>query len=252
LEQLYPKRRPVEPAEAYADLRLANRAPRDRPYVVANMIATADGRGTLRGRTEPISSATDRDLFLSLRTQVDAVMAGTGTIAIERYGPMIRSEERREQRERLGLAPVPLAVTASRSMELPVEAPLFQDRSARIVVLTSSSRPAPSTPAAVTVERIPGEDLDLVAGLVRLRSEHGVRSVLLEGGPTLLAAIAAVGALDELFLTVAAKLVGGAGEIAILEGAAPLDPLELELESVLSDESYLFLRYLVAGGGPGG
>jgi riboflavin biosynthesis pyrimidine reductase len=249
LEQLFPERREVDVADAYADLGFARLAQPDRPYVVANMVSTADGRGTLAGHTREISSDTDRELFLALRTQVDAVMVGPATIGIERYGPMIRSEERRRKRRGLGLEAAPLAVTASRSLELPVDAPLFQDPEARIVVLTNSERDPPPSPAEVVVERIPGRDLDLVRGLARLGERHGVRSLLLEGGPTLLAAVVAAGALDELFLTLAPKLVGGDGEIGILEGAAPPVPLELSLRSAMADGSFLFLRYAAGGAG---
>jgi riboflavin-specific deaminase-like protein len=245
LEELFPGRGAVDVARAYADLRLSELASPDLPYVIANMVVTADGRATLAGRTQEISNDADRELFLTLRTQVDAVMAGPGTIGIERYGPILRSAERRERRRDLGLAPVPLAVTASRSMELPVDAPLFQDPDSRIVVLTNSGRERPDVPAEVTVERIPGAELDLVAGLTRLAERHSVRSLLVEGGPTLLASLVAAGALDELFLTLAPKLVGGSGEIGILEGAAPAIPLDLELRSLLREESFLFLRYAV-------
>jgi riboflavin biosynthesis pyrimidine reductase len=207
------------------------------------MVATADGRATLAGRTESISSDADRELFLTLRTQVDAVMAGPATIGLEGYGPILRTPERRERRRELGLEPVALAVTASRSMELPVQAPLFKDPESRIVVLTNSDRPPPTVAADLTVERIPGDDLDLVAGLARLAQIHGVRSLLVEGGPTLLASIVAAGALDELFLTLAPKLVGSTGEIGILEGAAPAAPFDLELRSVMKDAEFLFLRY---------
>jgi riboflavin-specific deaminase-like protein len=243
LEQLFPERRPVELREAYADLGLNELGPDFRPYVVANMIATVDGRATVKGRTADISSDADHELFLDLRTQVDAVMAGTATIAIEGYGPMIRSPERKEQRRALGLEPVPLAVTASRSMELPVHAPLFQDPDSRILVLTSSERPAPAAPAKVTVERLPGPELDLAEAMKRLRGSHGVRSILLEGGPTLLAAMVAAGVVDELFLTLAAKLVGPGGEVGLLEGTALTEPVALELQSLLRDDSYLYLRY---------
>jgi riboflavin-specific deaminase-like protein len=249
LEELFPGKGSVEAARAYADLQLAELASSDTPYVIANMVSTADGRATLAGRTEQISSDADRELFLTLRTQVDAVMAGPGTIGIERYGPIVRSTERRERRRELGLEPIPLAVTASRSMELPVDAPLFQDEASRIVVLTNSDREPPAVPAELIVERIPGEDLDLVAGLARLAQNHGVRSLLVEGGPTLLASLVAYGALNELFLTLAPRLVGGAGEIGILEGAGPAEPLELELHSALKDGAFLFLRYRIRSGG---
>jgi riboflavin biosynthesis pyrimidine reductase len=71
-----------------------------------------------------------------------------------------------------------------------------------------------------------------------------VRSLLLEGGPTMLAAMTAAGLVHELFLTRAPKLVGGGGgEPTIIEGPPVDEPLELELVSVLRDSGYLFLRY---------
>jgi riboflavin-specific deaminase-like protein len=245
LEQLFPERREVEVGEAYAELDLHALAPPSRPYVVANMISSADGRATLHGKTRALSSEVDRELFLELRTQVDAVMVGPATIAIEGYGPLLRSQERRERRRERALEPVPLAVTPSRTMELPAESPLFQDPDSRIVVLTNSDRPAPPAPAQVVVERIPGPELDFARALELLRSKHGIRSVLLEGGPTLLAAMVSAKVVDELFLTIAAKLVGGDGEISPLEGYALAAAADLTLESVLREGSYMYLRYAI-------
>jgi riboflavin biosynthesis pyrimidine reductase len=215
-----------------------------RPYTVANMVATADGRATLGGRTEGISSGNDRDLFHTLRTQVDAVMVGIATIALERYGPLARRPEVRRRRVELGLAEVTLAVTASRSLELPVDAPLFQDPESQIVVLTNSDREPPPCEAQLIVERIPGDELDLAAGMERLRSAHGVRAMLHEGGPTMLAAMLARGLVDELFLTVSPMLVGG-GEPSVVEGTAFELPRRLDLLSVLEHESFLYLRYRI-------
>jgi riboflavin biosynthesis pyrimidine reductase len=208
------------------------------------MVAAADGRATLAGRTEGISSDTDRVLFHALRSQVDAVMVGPATIALERYGPLARRPEVRRRRAELGLAEVPLAVTASRSLELPVDAPLFQDPESRVVVLTNSDREAPGCPAQLIVEQLPGPELDLVAGAARLRTGHGVRAMLHEGGPTLLAAMLAPGLVDELFLTLSPMLVGG-GEPSVVEGTAFDRPLGLALQSVLAHESYLYLRYAI-------
>ena len=247
LEQLYPQRRELPAADAYGDLGLSERAPADRPYVIANMVASVDGRATLQGRSGSLASEADKQIFLDLRTQTDAIMVGPATIAVENYGPLIKSDERRERRRARGLDPLPLAVTVTRSMELPLQAPLFQDPGSRIVVLTNSDRDPPPCPAQLIVERIPGDPIDIVAGLGRLRSAHGVRSLLHEGGPTLLGSVTAVGALDELFLTRSPKLVGSGEGPTILEGSAPDRPLSLELLSLMREDAFLFLRYAVVG-----
>jgi riboflavin biosynthesis pyrimidine reductase len=248
LEELFPERRTVALGEAYANLGLTDRAEgHRRPYVVANMVATVDGRASLSGRTKELSNEADRELFHALREQVDAVMAGPATIGIERYGPLVRDEVRRERRVRRGLAPVPLAVTASRSLELPVDTPLLQDPSSRIVVLAGSEGEPPEAPAEVIVERVPGPDertVDFLTGLDRLRERHGVRTLLLEGGPTILAAMVEVGLVDELFLARAPLLVSGT-EPSLLEGPPLPQATRLRLLRLLTDGDFLFARYAV-------
>jgi riboflavin biosynthesis pyrimidine reductase len=249
MRRLLPDVAETSPEAAYADLGLAERAAGlARPYVLANMVATADGHGALAGRTRDLSSDADRELFHALREQVDAVMAGTATIAIERYGPLVRDPERRKRRVARGLAPLPLAVTASRSLALPVTTPLFQDPESSVVVLAGQSGEPPEAQAEVIVERAPGPDdrtLDFVAGVEVLRARHGVRTVLLEGGPTLLGAMLEAGLVDELFLTIAPLLAGGGPEPAIVEGPPLPAPLRLRLLSLLEDSDYLFGRYAV-------
>jgi riboflavin-specific deaminase-like protein len=248
IEQLFPERRSVSLDSAYADLGLVERAEGlRRPYVVANMVATVDGRGTVGGRTKELSSEADRALFHNLREQVDAVLAGTGTIGLERYGPLIREESRRERRVRRGLAPAPLAVTASRSLELPVTVPLFQDPDSRIIVLSNREGKVAEAAAEVIVEPVPAPDgrtIDFVAGLERLRERYGVRTLLHEGGPTLLGAMVESGLVDELFLARSPLLVG-APEASILEGPPLPEPARVRLVSLLKADDHLFARYVV-------
>ena len=119
IRRLFPDAGTLEAARALDDLRLGDAAPDDRPYVVANMVASADGRATLDGASAGLSGPADRALFHALRGQVDAVLAGTGTLRAERYRRLIRQPERREERRARGLAPDPLAVVLSRSGDLP-------------------------------------------------------------------------------------------------------------------------------------
>ena len=62
--------------------------PDARPFVAVNMIATADGRATIHGRTGPIANPADYELFHALRARADAVMVGAATVRVEGYGPM--------------------------------------------------------------------------------------------------------------------------------------------------------------------
>jgi riboflavin biosynthesis pyrimidine reductase len=196
--------------------------PDGRPFVLVNMIATADGRATIAGRTGPIANRADYELFHALRTRVDAVMVGAQTVRVEGYG-------RRE----------PLAVLVTRSAAVPPYVGLLAAPENRVVVLTPSAE-AELPPSAADVRYLRGP---LDDGVRRLRSELGVRSVLCEGGPALLGDLVRGALVDELHLVIAAKLAAGPAPLTILSGAALDPPAALELLSVHESGGYLFLRY---------
>jgi riboflavin biosynthesis pyrimidine reductase len=93
----------------------------------------------------------------------------------------------------------------------------------------------------IVVESGPDGRVDLTALLRSLR-EEGVRALLCEGGPTLHGALQAAGLVDELFLTVAPKLVGGEAP-RIIEGDVLPETAELELSWLLEQDGELFARY---------
>jgi len=201
-------------------------APGDRPFVLLNMIATADGRATIAGRTAPIANRADYELFHALRARCDAVMVGAETIRVEGYGPM-----------------EPLAVVVSRSVTVPVDTGLLAASENRVVVVTPSPD-AELEPCAASVSYV--READLGAALRRLREEHGVESIDCEGGPGLNASLLPAGLVDELHLVIAPKLAGGPEPLTVLTGPLLDPPLDLSLLSAHESGGYLFLRYGLA------
>jgi hypothetical protein len=101
LRGLLPAGAPAPVARLVDQLDLSERAAageRERPYVILNMVSTADGRATMSGRSGAIGEEADKQLFLGLRTVVDAVMAGAGTLRVERYGRLVRDPACRRSR----------------------------------------------------------------------------------------------------------------------------------------------------------
>ena len=224
-----------------------------RPYVILNMISTVDGRASIAGRSAAIGDRADRVLFHALRASVDGVIAGAGTVRVERYGRIIASAAGRALRLQRGLSEEPLACIVSGALELSAEIPLLADPAARVAILTPSA--ASVTGAAAQIDYIRAErngKLDLPRALAELSGQFGVRTLLCEGGPHLNAELLQAGLVDELFLSFAPKLAGGedvTGEsLRILAGGEFEDPLALELLTVLEHDSYLFLRYALRGG----
>jgi riboflavin-specific deaminase-like protein len=246
--RMLPDPEPITAAQATAGLALGERARTDRPYLVLNMVATADGRVTVAGRAGPLGSAADHALFHQLRLEVDAVMVGAGTARIEHYGRLVRDPEHRARRRANGLAADPLGCLVSQRLDLPPsDVPLLADPQSTVVVITAADREIEGAGARVEYLRSPGATVDLPGALRTLRTRYDVRSLLCEGGPTLNATLLALGLVDELFLSLAPKLAGGLDPLTIVSGPSPADPLELELVSVLESGGYLFLRYAVGG-----
>lgn len=248
LWRIYPGGETLTAASVMSNLGLADLAPPDRPYVVTNFVATADGKASFEGKSGKLGAEADGELFHRLRTQVDAVLVGSGTLRAERYGRLVRDPELRKAREAEGRDPDPLACVVSRTLNLPFDLPLFQDPDQRTVVFTSSDKPLEGAGPGAVAERLRAEEMTLTSILGRLRRQYSVRSLLCEGGPTLFGSMLGEGVVDELFLSLAPKLAGGADAPTIVEGMPLADFVELELVWVLEAEGELFLRYRTAKG----
>jgi 5-amino-6-(5-phosphoribosylamino)uracil reductase len=233
------------------DLRERARAgARERPYIALNMISTADGRATLSGRSGAIGDDADKHLFLGLRTVVDGVMAGAGTVRAEGYRRLIRDPSARERRRERGLSAEPLACIVSGRLALDERVPLLADPDARVAIVTSSQASLPGgCHAQIEYVRAAREgQLDLVAAMRELRARWEVETLLCEGGPHLNAHLLAAGLVDELFLSLAPTLAGGdaiSESLRIVSGVDLQPPVAMELLSSNEYESHLFLRYKI-------
>ncbi len=138
------------------------------------------------------------------------------------------------------------------SLDIDPEAPLLTEApdTARTIVITTEAAPADRRRAVARYADV------IVAGTDRVTASHAVSAlarrgharILTEGGPALLAQLAAAGQLDELCLTISPVLAGGQAR-RILAGGPAGDlpaglPETLRLGHVLADGAYLFCRYL--------
>jgi riboflavin biosynthesis pyrimidine reductase len=221
-----------------------------RPWVRANMVASADGAAWLAGRAGGLSGPADRLVFSVLRSLADVILVGAGTARAERYKPVRDTEAFPRLREGRPVTP-PIAVV-SRALDLDLDGPLLagvQPGWARTIVLTTEAAPPDRRAAAARHADVivAGEDLVTAAGAIRALASRGFTRILAEGGPTLLGLIAAGRLLDELCLTYSPMLVGGdIGRIISASagqgGSAAL--AGLSLAHVLEDDGHLLCRYL--------
>lgn len=245
LRRIHPDGAVVTIDQVADELALVEHARPDRPYVVANMVTTVDGHAALDGRSGPLGKEADSAFFHALRGRVDAVMAGTRTVAVERYGRMVRDPGARAAREGRGLAADALAFLVTRSGRIDVGAPLFQDPDSTVAVTSYVPLDLGGCPAKVTVRQLAEAERSLAGALRALRREYGVRALLCEGGPTILGALLRDGLVDELFLTLAPLLAGGAPSLPTVGGPPLAEPRALELAWALESQDELLLRYRI-------
>ncbi len=184
-------------------------------------------------------------MFHGLREQVDAVLAGTGTLRSENYGRILGKPERRDRRRAAGRPAEPLLCIVSRSGEVPTDIPLFSEPEARVVVYSPRALETSGFAAQVEVTVLDPDELTFAEAFRRLRADHDARSLLCEGGPTVFGALLTAGLVDELFLTLSPKLVGGGDEPAITAGPELDTPRELAIRWLLERNGSLYLRYSV-------
>jgi riboflavin biosynthesis pyrimidine reductase len=219
---------------------------RDGCWVRANMVSSVDGAATVDGKAGGLSGSTDQQVFAFLRGLSDAVLVGAGTARIEGYRAMKAKDEYAAARAARGQRPAPVLVVASARLELDPESKLFHGGPERTIVVTPASSPADRRLLLADVADVVvagDEQLDVPA-VVEALVERGLTRVLCEGGPSLLADVAAAGRLDELCLTIAPRLVGGEAR-RIFSGAHADD--SLVLAHLLEDEDTLFSRYVRSG-----
>ena len=212
-----------------------------RPRVVAAMIASADGRTAVKGRSVGLGQPADRALLRELRTAVDAILVGTGTLRAERYANLLDPDQR-ANRIASGLEPEPVVATVSRRLDMATDIPLLAEPTARVQVYTEAEGEVPTQGAWVSAHRFEPGGLTMAAILEHLRRERGAQAILCEGGPTLLRELVAAQCIDDLLLTVAPLLVAGDAPTA-LSGAELEPPAPLTLRDIHRAGDHLFLHY---------
>lgn len=229
---------PVGPAHELPDLDAAYAPPR-RDWLRANFIASVDGAISVQGRSRGLQVPGDLRVFGVLRGLADAVLVGAGTARTEGYHWARPSAERQSRRRAAGLtlAPPIVVVSGSGDPGLPRE---FYDRAAvRPLVISPARAARPLAGAEVIACGELTVDLEAIRPAL---ADRGIRHVVCEGGPTLLAGLAAAGQLDELCLTVS-PLLAGPGPGRLLAGPGWTAGRALTLTHLLEEDGALFARY---------
>lgn len=187
-----------------------------RPYVLWKYAATLDGRiAAADGTSRWISSAESRADVHRLRAEADAVVVGSGTLRADDPHLAVRGVEGAVQ---------PLRVVLDTHATVRPGARVLDGAAPTLIAVSEDADTRHLD--GVEVARLPydgGGENDrsgkgglAVGALLGELHRRGVRSVLLEGGPTLAGAFVAAGAVDQVVGYLAPVLLG-AGPAALAD-----------------------------------
>jgi diaminohydroxyphosphoribosylaminopyrimidine deaminase/5-amino-6-(5-phosphoribosylamino)uracil reductase len=173
------------------------------PLVIMKMAMSADGKiATRTGDSKWVSGEESRRLVHRMRSEIDAVMVGAGTVK--------KDDPRLTARIKGGRNPIRVIVDSDLCLDPRAK---FMDDGKVIIATTESAKKQKSRIAefeslGASILYCGKQGVDLKK-LMRELGEFGIQSVLMEGGSELNGSAMEAGIVDKIFFFIAPKIVGG-------------------------------------------
>ncbi len=220
------------------------------------MAMSLDGKISTRDGTGPrFTGSADKVRLREIRTRADAILVGAGTIVAD--DPTFTEDGiYKDERVQRGLSPQPIKVVVSGTGSVPESALMFQPNGAPALVFTTERVPANRLRILKSVAdavHIVGDDgVDFTQIVEILARTYGVKSLLIEGGGHVNFAMFRAHLIDEVYLTLSPRIIGGRDVPTPVggEGFNFGDLIDLELldHHVVNNE--IFLHYRVVNNNP--
>jgi riboflavin-specific deaminase-like protein len=186
---------------------------RARPFVAATFAMTVDGKITTKNFSPvDFTSREDKLHLFRQRALADAVLIGHTSLKRDnvRLGLPAELQQARIKRKQ---TQAPLRVIVSNKGRIDSRLKIFQSTSSPILIFSTTQMPRKTQTALgekAILHLAESEEVDLAKILRILRSQYHVRTVACEGGPTLFRSLLERDLVDQLNLTIAPYMFGGA------------------------------------------
>ena len=175
---------------------------------------TVDGKITTK-KFSPVdfTSREDKLHLFRQRALADTVLIGHSTLKRDNVRLGVPQADLREARIERGQTPYPVRVIVSDKGKIDNRLNIFQSDISPIIIFSTRRMPWKYQEALekkATLHLSDAEHVDLVAMLHTLRDKYKIRTVACEGGPTLFRSLLERDLVDQLNLTIAPYMFGGA------------------------------------------
>ncbi len=222
-----------------------------RPWIIVNTAMSADGKLSTRERRQVrISGAEDFLRVDLLKASSDAVMVGIGTILADDPSLTVKSPELIEERRRQGKQDHPLRVVVDSAARISPDAALLTKGPGLRVIAVSRRAPTDrlrQLEGCATVIHAGELQVDLTTLLESLHG-LGVRTLMVEGGGTLIWGLFREGLVDEMYTFIGNMVIGGKDAPTLADGDGFIREdsfARLELRDIQKTGDGVLLHWLV-------
>lgn len=222
-----------------------------RPHVFVNLAMSADGKlSTKERRQVRISGDADFRRVDQIKAQCDAIMVGIGTVLADDPSLTVKDAGLKKERVESGRDENPFRIVIDSRARTPVDAAiLHKGPGRRIIAVAGSADPAKTALLSQYADiQVCGDERVDLSSFFEYLGTLGIRSLMVEGGGTLISSLFAEGLVDELYTCIGNMIIGGAdaptpadGDGFILESDFP----SLVLKSAVKIDEGILLHWIV-------
>lgn len=204
--------------------------------VILNAAMSLDGRiGKYKERIR-LSNELDKKRVHEMRSNVDAIMVGINTILNDNPKLTAHYSEKKKN---------PIRIVIDSDARTPLDANVMNIADAKTIIAVSQSaseirvRELQKKGAEIIKAGVSKVDLSLIIDKLR---RQGIKTILLEGGGTLNHSMLSLGLVDEMYITVVPRILGGGSEL--INGYLE-NEIQLKLEGITQLDDQVVLHYII-------
>ena len=192
-----------------------------RPFVIISSAISIDGKLACADRSPlQLSNEEDRREVDRLRSEMDAILVGSNTVANDNPSLTLKYEEHRQRRVTEGLSPDPAKIAISKYGDISLDSNFIKKGNAEKIIFTTkhaSFRNIANLEGYATIITGESQRVDITMLLAAL-FERGIRKLMVEGGGETNAAFISADTVDEMRLAIAPIAVGGRNAPTFFDG----------------------------------